>query len=111
VTAARAQTRPDLKRRKIRAQDAPEKPGRPRLKPKLETRPQYATALMYAMAVINDNTVDALRRDAMAIQVLRYVEGASTSQPAGKKEERRQAALAAHERFAVPPAPVPERPQ
>ena len=72
----------------------------------MEKRPHFATALEYAMAVINDHTVTARRRDTMAMQVLRYIEGPATTQPSGKQAERKEAAIIAADKFDVPAPPV-----
>lgn len=54
------------------------KRGRPR---KYEKRPHFATALEYAMDVINDHTVTARRRDVLAMAVLRYAHQPPTGKP------------------------------
>ena len=77
--------------------------GRPQ---KLETRPPFATALEYAMAVINDNTAAVRRRDAMAMHVLRHIEAPTTREPTGKHAERKEAAIIAADKFDVPAPPL-----
>jgi hypothetical protein len=76
--------------------------GRPR---KFEERPHFNTALEYAMHVINDSTVTARRRDAMAMHVLRTIEGPASAQAPTKQAERKEAAIEAATQFTVPPAP------
>jgi acyl CoA:acetate/3-ketoacid CoA transferase beta subunit len=63
----------------------------------LEQRPHFATALEYAMAVINDPKVTAYRRDDMAKAVLRSTHQASTAEPLGKKAAATIEAQTAHE--------------
>jgi hypothetical protein len=75
------------------------KRGRPR---KFEERPHFATALEYAMHVINDHTVTARRRDTLAMAVLRYGYQSQTGKPtidkpAGKKVEADRTAITAHQ--------------
>ena len=81
--------------------------GRP--KGTKEKRPPFATALEYAMAVINDNNVSARRRDLMATQVLRYAQHQTIGQETGKKAERKEAAMKAGDKFNVPMAPALDR--
>jgi hypothetical protein len=73
---------------------------------KLETRPPFATALEYAMAVINDNNAAVRRRDAMAMHVLRHIEAPTTKEPTGKHAERKEAAIIAADKFEVPAPPL-----
>ena len=73
--------------------------GRPR---KRETRPHFATALDYAMAVINDSEATARRRDTLAMAVLRCgyqmpTAKASTDNPTGKKAAANLEAQTAHQ--------------
>lgn len=63
--------------------------GRPR---KHEARPHFETALEYAMHVINDSTVTARRRDAMAMAVLRYGYQVPTAKATADKPGKKAAA-------------------